>query len=896
MSLDRFDMSLLSEPCRIQILAKRGGGAAIVCKKIIQYKNINTTVISPTDQYIKFYSQFLPSKNIHWTFDSKYLEYCTDIKHLFVLEQLASTSLYQNKDIQDIIYNGQFNNKSIIMLTQYMINTGILMDYIFMHMKSLSKLELSNLYKDHLYTYFSDISNLNDFIKNSKEDYLVISYKTKKVYIYDSKKSIHLKKFDMNTLNNSKIINIIAPNTYGKSNVCKNIIQHCKSHCTVVAPDKKEFYSEFIPESDIKLIYNNIYLKNEPNMLVLDSLVNITLTKRTALRRTLLKDATHTCSVVIAETVPTIFRYIAMCQNVEYTFFSTNSNSKIKESVHKYLGKYIEDYKLFEILCKQYDYLVFSNFPQSDKIEDRIFWYRTEPEKNTCEKSKPFQLKKFNMSLLTESNGLINIVAPSSSGKSTICKDILLIKDIQCTVISTVEQYIGLYKNLKNVTVYEDYKPEYIANNKLVILDETNFSKISNSNISDLINNNNSQIVVTEQYPRLLNYKASQNMIEYMFVSNNNSIQRKKKIYKYLNCSLLNSFDEFKNLFQSCDRYTYLVFANFVQSDKIEDCIFWYKSKTFDKIDTESIDIDLIPNETSCTEPIDNSVSCETTNYFSFPWLGTKPETVKDEPETVKDEPETVKDEPETVKDEPATIKDEPATVKDEPETIKDEPETLKDEPATIKDEPATVKDEPETIKDEPATVKDEPATVKDEPATVKDEAETVKDEAETVKDEPETVKDEWETIKEELVKDTDVTRGYFSFLWFGRSVSTAIKDDAIKDDAIKDETVKDETVKDETVKDETVKDDEIKDDALKDDAIKDDAIKDDAIKDDAIKDDAIKDETVKDETVKDDAIKDDAIKDDVIKDDVIKDETVKDDTVIDEKTSNYSYFNPFSW
>ena len=70
--------------------------------------------------------------------------------------------------------------------------------------------------------------------------------------------------------------------------------------------------------------------------------------------------------------------------------------------------------------------------------------------------------------------------------------------------------------------------------------------------------------------------------IDYIFVLRENILQNREKIYKNF-FGIFPTFDMFNQVMNSCtENFECLVLDNTSRSNKIEDCVFWYKAKLHD--------------------------------------------------------------------------------------------------------------------------------------------------------------------------------------------------------------------------------------------------------------------------------------------------------------------------
>jgi hypothetical protein len=67
--------------------------------------------------------------------------------------------------------------------------------------------------------------------------------------------------------------------------------------------------------------------------------------------------------------------------------------------------------------------------------------------------------------------------------------------------------------------------------------------------------------------------------VDYVFILRENIIQNREKLYKSF-FGIFPTFDMFNKVMDSCtENYECLVLDNTSKSNKIEDCVFWYKAK-----------------------------------------------------------------------------------------------------------------------------------------------------------------------------------------------------------------------------------------------------------------------------------------------------------------------------
>jgi hypothetical protein len=87
--------------------------------------------------------------------------------------------------------------------------------------------------------------------------------------------------------------------------------------------------------------------------------------------------------------------------------------------------------------------------------------------------------------------------------------------------------------------------------------------------------------IITMQYPLGIppNLRAN---IDYVFILRNNNTSDRKRIYEHY-AGVFPSFEVFCQVMDSCtENYECLVINNTVRSNKIEQCVSWYKAEPHD--------------------------------------------------------------------------------------------------------------------------------------------------------------------------------------------------------------------------------------------------------------------------------------------------------------------------
>ena len=224
------------------------------------------------------------------------------------------------------------------------------------------------------------------------------------------------------------------------------------------------------------------------------------------------------------------------------------------------------------------------------------------------------QIKKFNPKVMEERR--INGAGPATcvligkrgTGKSTLVADILYhCRKIPLGVaISATEDGNAFYANfIPDIFIHSEYKKETIQqvltrqkkkiseqvdktikdpkNDIFVLLDDCMYDKtmIRDPNIRGIFMNGRHwriTFLLTMQYCMDLPPDLRTN-IDFVFVLRENIIENQDKLYKNF-FGIFPRKDMFREVMNSCtEGYDCLVLDNTSRSNKIEDCIFWYRAK-----------------------------------------------------------------------------------------------------------------------------------------------------------------------------------------------------------------------------------------------------------------------------------------------------------------------------
>jgi len=231
-----------------------------------------------------------------------------------------------------------------------------------------------------------------------------------------------------------------------------------------------------------------------------------------------------------------------------------------------------------------------------------------------------FNIKKFNMETIVErcqidshKSPMIVLIGKKDTGKSFLVKDILA-NTQACfpigTVISGTEVANPFFQDIvPSKLIHDKYKPEIVMNSikrQLAVKQTREHEKRSRGGNSNLdpraflilddclydaswireestryvfMNGRHIDMVtlITMQYPLGITPNLRTN-IDFVFILRENGIGNRKRIYENF-AGMFPTFEMFCQFMDQCtENYECLVICNGVQSNKLEDQVFWYKA------------------------------------------------------------------------------------------------------------------------------------------------------------------------------------------------------------------------------------------------------------------------------------------------------------------------------
>ena len=205
---------------------------------------------------------------------------------------------------------------------------------------------------------------------------------------------------------------------------------------------------------------------------------------------------------------------------------------------------------------------------------------------------------------LTGSPPTCVFIGKRSTGKSTLISDIMYYcKTVPYGVImSGTEDGNGFYgKYFPDLFIHSEFKPEalekLIKQQKKVVKDEHDKSRGHVFLLIDdlmydkkmMRNKNMRQIFMNGRHWRILFFLSMQYMmdlppdlranIDFVFVLRENILANQMKLWKNF-FGIFPTFASFQETLSTCtENYECLVLDNTSRSNKLEDCVFWYKAK-----------------------------------------------------------------------------------------------------------------------------------------------------------------------------------------------------------------------------------------------------------------------------------------------------------------------------
>lgn len=211
------------------------------------------------------------------------------------------------------------------------------------------------------------------------------------------------------------------------------------------------------------------------------------------------------------------------------------------------------------------------------------------------------QLRKFNPASMKDDKVCV-VIGKRNTGKSTLVTDILYHKKHLPAgiVMSATEEGNHHYQQyVPDLFIYGDYdrdaiervlerQRQILLQNRpispaFILLDDCMYDKkfMKDTCIRKCFMNGRHWkifFMLTMQYCMDLTPDLRAN-VDYVFILRENIIQNREKLYKAF-FGIFPTFDMFNQIMNACtENYECLVLDNTSKSNKIEDCVFWYKAK-----------------------------------------------------------------------------------------------------------------------------------------------------------------------------------------------------------------------------------------------------------------------------------------------------------------------------
>ena len=231
-----------------------------------------------------------------------------------------------------------------------------------------------------------------------------------------------------------------------------------------------------------------------------------------------------------------------------------------------------------------------------------------------------FQIRKFDIKTLIDrceidsrKSPMIVLIGKKDTGKSFLVRDILA-NTRECfpvgTVISGTEVANPFFQDMvPSKLIHDKYKPDIVMNaikRQLAVKQSRNHEKKNKGGSSQIdpraflilddclydkswINEESTRYIfmngrhidmvtlITMQYPLGVPPNLRTN-IDFVFILRENNISNRKRIYENY-AGMFPTFDMFCQFMDQCtEKFECLVIANGVQSNKLDDQVFWYKA------------------------------------------------------------------------------------------------------------------------------------------------------------------------------------------------------------------------------------------------------------------------------------------------------------------------------
>lgn len=226
-----------------------------------------------------------------------------------------------------------------------------------------------------------------------------------------------------------------------------------------------------------------------------------------------------------------------------------------------------------------------------------------------------FKIHKFDPKIINEKRktygpATIAFIGSRGTGKTTLVADILYhIRDVPCgLVISGTEDGNGFYsKHVPDLFIHTDFDPEVLkqlVNRQKLLLNKLKDKDSSEEKVQidsfllldDLAFDSSSwskdktvrSIFMNGRWYRIFCLLTTQNPmdippslrmnIDFVFVLKENIVAQQKKLYDHY-FGMFDNFNTFRQVITQCtENYECLVLDKTSKSNKIEDCVFWYKA------------------------------------------------------------------------------------------------------------------------------------------------------------------------------------------------------------------------------------------------------------------------------------------------------------------------------
>lgn len=215
----------------------------------------------------------------------------------------------------------------------------------------------------------------------------------------ETRTALHLRKFDMSSMRDNANALVIGRRATGKSFLVRDMLWHRRDipYCTVVSPTESicPFYSDIVPAervhdefapAEVSLLLHRQRKalqgkRDDPrSLLVLDNCLDKPITSDDGIRDAIVHGRHHKMFVALTITSYRVGLSANLWANVDYTFILRENMLSERRGLYDSIGNMFPTLEVFcDVLdqcTENYECLVICNNTTSNRLEDRVFWYK----------------------------------------------------------------------------------------------------------------------------------------------------------------------------------------------------------------------------------------------------------------------------------------------------------------------------------------------------------------------------------------------------------------------------------------------------------------------------------------------------------------------------------------